>query len=76
MLLAISENTFSSEGTRYMLVPNTYENGAVIATRTWHSIWRNSITPSVGDKAIWNAHVWTNLTGVVGTAPDGDATAG
>jgi len=67
-LNAISVNQFALEGQRLMLVPTTYET-----TGIWLGIWRAGLLPSIGDLVIWDAHVYENNTGAVGTAPDGDA---
>jgi len=36
-------------------------------------IWRSTLTPAIGEIVIWNLQHWENLTGAVGTEPDGDA---
>lgn len=73
-LTAISTTQFSAEGTRRMLVPATYEDSSTDGGNSWHSIWRDTYSPSVGDLMIWNAYVYKNLTGSIGTSPDGDTT--
>lgn len=72
-LRAISVNQFAPDGTRLMLVPATYENGGTVGGHVWRSIWRSGLNPDADDLVIWNAHVYKNLTGNIGTAPDGDA---
>lgn len=37
-------------------------------------VWNNSLTPSIGNVVIWNLKHWVNLSGSVGTEPDGDPT--
>lgn len=69
LLLAVTTNQFSLEGQGVFLRPdfqNTYLNNV----GGWHSglaglVANTSVT-------IWNGLQYTNLTGVVGTAPDGD----
>jgi hypothetical protein len=68
-LTAISPNKLSTNGHRLMLCPTTYAT-----TGIWKGIWRSALLPSIGDLVIWDAHVYENNTGAVGTAPDGDAT--
>ena len=68
LLTAISANKLSITGHRIMLCPATYAT-----TGIWKGIWRAALLPSIGDLVIWDAHVYENNTGAVGTAPDGDA---
>lgn len=67
-LTALSTDQLSTTGHRLMLCPTTYAT-----TGIWKGIWRSALLPSIGDLVIWDAHVYENNTGAVGTAPDGDA---
>lgn len=46
---------------------------AVVGFGTQIGIWNSSLTPTIHDVCIWNNSHYENLTGVVGTAPSGDA---
>lgn len=61
-LQALTGNKLSTSGTRIMLFPSFYEPSGIHL-----GMWHSAMTPSIGDKVIFNAHVWENVTGSVGS---------
>src|ERR1700749_2642530 len=76
-LFCTSTNQFSLQGDGGFLnadFQNVGDYSGVPGFVTNLGIWNGTLAPVIGDVVIWNCRHWLNLTGVVGTAPDGDPT--
>jgi hypothetical protein len=60
LVQAVDVNKINPNAIRLQLVPNY----------STLSIWSSGGSYSIGNKVIWGSRVWTNLTGVTGSAPD------
>lgn len=52
---------------------NTLDWSALVGA-SMLGVWRSTLSPAAGDVVIWNGINYINLTGAVGTLPDGDPT--
>ena len=66
-LKAISVNQLEKWGSRLFLAPLTYDTGS-FGGFTWLGVWQSTLTPAIGDLAIWGGLVWSNVNGNVGSA--------
>lgn len=75
VLLAISNNQFSLEGQGIFLNPD-FQN-AILPTSGYTSVgvWHSGLLLLIAESSVafWNGIEYINLTGLVGTQPDGDA---
>lgn len=74
---AISENELNPEGVRKMLVPAFYGQIVDDFGNSWRGIWHQDHAVVYGavqinDLVVYNGLVWKNLTGNLGTEPNGD----
>lgn len=69
-LTAITTNELDKKGTIIFLAPGTYQTTTDGFGNVWLGIWQSTLTPSVGDLAIWGGRVWSNVNGLVGASVD------
>lgn len=74
-LLAITPNKFSLEGQGIFLNPDFQDTVLGSNNFTFVGVWHSGLAGLVSDESVtvWNGIQYKNLTGVVGTDPDGDA---
>lgn len=78
ILEAITPSTLSVSGVGLFMNPDFQfignYTGVTPAYNSTLGIWYPGMTPTTGDIAFYNGNHFVNLTGAVGTAPDGDGT--